>query len=250
METLFYGVYVDVFTVHKSLQYVFTQKELNLLYRRWLEFLKDYEMSVYYHPGKKNVVADAFSRLSMGSVDHVYEKRKDIVKDVHRIACLGVNLMSISDSGRVEVLSQGRDGVLRYQDRLCVPDVGELRQHIPAEAHNSRYSIHPVKITYSADDDAKLYLTEIVRLHGVPLSIISDRGPQFTSHLWKSFQKGLNTQVNLSKTFHTQTDGQEERTIQTLEDMLRACVIDFKGSWDDNLPLIVFFYNNSYHSSI
>ena len=77
-----------------------------------------------------------------------------------------------------------------------------------------------------------------MRLHGVPLFIISDRGPQFTSHFWKSFQKGLDTQVNLSTTFHPQTDGQEEGTIQTLEDMLRACVIDFKGSLDDHFPLI------------
>ena len=65
-----------------------------------------------------------------------------------------------------------------------------------------------------------------------------------------SSQKGLGTQINLSKTFHPQMDGQAERTIQTLEDMLRACVIDFKGSWDDHLPLIEFAYNNSYHSSI
>ncbi len=107
-----------------------------------------------------------------------------------------------------------------------------------------------VKTIDSAEDYAKLYINEIVRLHGVPLSIISDRGPQFTSHFWKSFQKGLGTQVNLSTTFHPQTDGQAERTIQTLEDMLRACVIDFKGSWDDHLPLIEFAYNNSYHSSI
>ena len=94
------------------------------------------------------------------------------------------------------------------------------------------------KTTYSAIDYARLYSIEIVRLHGVPLSIISDRGPQFTSHFWKSFQKGLSTQVNLSTTFHPQTDGQVERTIQTLEDILRACVIDFKGSWDDHLPLL------------
>ena len=86
------------------------------------------------------------------------------------------------------------------------------------------------KTTYSAKDYAKIYLTKIVRLQGVPLSIISDRGPQFTSHFWKSFQKGLGTQVNLSITFYPHTDGQAERTIQTLEDMLRACVIDFKGS--------------------
>ena len=84
-----------------------------------------------------------------------------------------------------------------------------------------------VKTTYSAEDYVKLNLTEIVRLHGVPLSIISDRGPQITSHFWKSFQKGLGTQVNLSTTFRPQMDGQAERIVQTLEDMLRACVIDF-----------------------
>ena len=89
-----------------------------------------------------------------------------------------------------------------------------------------------------------------MRLHGVPLSIISDRGPQFTSHFWKSFQKGLGTQVNLRTIFHPQTDGLEERTIQTLEDMLRACVFDVKGTWDDHLPLIEFAYRNSYHSNI
>ena len=82
------------------------------------------------------------------------------------------------------------------------------------------------------------------------MSIIPDRGPPFTSHFWKSFQKGLGIQVNLSTTFHPQTEGQAERTIQALEDMLRPCVIDFKGSWDDNLPLIEFAYNNSYHSGI
>ena len=107
-----------------------------------------------------------------------------------------------------------------------------------------------VKTTYSVEDYAKLYFTEIVRLHGVPLSIISDKGPKCTSHLWKSFQKGLGTQVNLSTTFHPQMDGKTECTIQTLEDMLRACVIDFKGSWDNHLPLIEFAYNKSYHSSI
>ena len=87
-------------------------------------------------------------------------------------------------------------------------------------------------------------------LHGVPLYIISDRGPQFTSHFWKSFQKGLGTQVNLSTTFHAQKDGQAEHYIQTLEDMLRSFVINFNGSWDDHLPLIEFAYNNNYHSSI
>ncbi|KAF3655040.1 hypothetical protein FXO38_14859 [Capsicum annuum] len=79
------------------------------------------------------------------------------------------------------------------------------------------------------EDYTKLYLRELVKLHGIPLSIISDRGTQFTTHFWKTFQKGLGTQVHLRTTFHPQIDGQAERTIQTLEDMLRACFIDLKG---------------------
>ena len=86
-------------TDHKILQYLFTQKEWNLPQRRWLEFLIDYDMSVHYHPSKANVVADALSRLSLGSVAHVEEENKELVKDVHRLARLGVRLMSISDNG-------------------------------------------------------------------------------------------------------------------------------------------------------
>ena len=128
--------------------------------RRWLEFLKDYDMSVHYHLGKANVVVDALSRLYMGSVAHVEEKRKELVKTFHWLSHFGVCVKSISDSGvivqngaesslvvevtekqesdlillelkgalnnqRVEVFSQGGDGVLRYQGRLCVPHEGE-----------------------------------------------------------------------------------------------------------------------------
>ena len=83
--------------------------------------------------------------------------------------------------------------------------------------------------------------------HCIPLSIILDQGAQFTFRFWKSFQEGLGTKVKLSTTFHPQTDGQADRTIQTLEDMLRACIIDFKGNWDKRLPLVEFAYNNSFH---
>ena len=91
---------------------------------------------------------------------------------------------------------------------------------------------------------------EIVRLHGVPVSIISDRDPRFTAHFWKSFQKAMGTQLTMSTTFHSQIDGQSERTIQVLEDMIRACVLDLKGSWEEHLPLVEFAYNNSYQGSI
>ncbi|KAD4982100.1 hypothetical protein E3N88_18771 [Mikania micrantha] len=107
-----------------------------------------------------------------------------------------------------------------------------------------------MKETYSMDKLAQLYVNEIVSLHGVPLSIVSDRDSRFTSRFWQSFQKAPGTHLNFSTAYHPQTDGQSERTIQTLEDMLRACVIDFGGSWDDHLPLMEFSYNNSYHSSI
>jgi len=108
----------------------------------------------------------------------------------------------------------------------------------------------PVEVSYSSEKLAEIYIWEIVRLHGVPESIISDRGTQFTSHFWRAVQRELGTWVELSITFHPQTDGQSERTIQIWEDMLRACVIDFGGSWDQFLPLAEFAYNNRYQSSI
>ncbi|KAL2226751.1 UNVERIFIED_CONTAM: Transposon Ty3-G Gag-Pol polyprotein [Sesamum indicum] len=108
----------------------------------------------------------------------------------------------------------------------------------------------PVRITDSLDKLAGLYISEIVRLHGVPVSIVSDRDPQFTSRLWESLQMALGTKLYFSTAFHPQTDGQSERMIQTLEDMMRACTMEFKGNWDDHLPLMEFAYNNSFRSSI
>ena len=87
-----------VFTDHKSLQYVFTQKELNLCQRRWLELLKNYDMNFQYHPSKANVVADALSRMSMGSTTHVEDDKKEWVKDIHRLDRVGVQLVD-STSG-------------------------------------------------------------------------------------------------------------------------------------------------------
>ncbi|GKE77773.1 putative reverse transcriptase domain-containing protein, partial [Tanacetum coccineum] len=97
---------------------------------------------------------------------------------------------------------------------------------------------------------ARLYINEIIARHGVPVSIISDRDSYLTSRFWQSLQKALGTRLDLSITYHPETDGQSERTIQTLEDMLRACAIDFGGNWDTYLQLVEFSYNNSYHSSV
>ncbi|KAL0553594.1 hypothetical protein IC582_007494 [Cucumis melo] len=104
--------------------------------------------------------------------------------------------------------------------------------------------------TSTLDQLARLHVDKIVSQYGVPVSIVSDRDPRFTSKFCLSLQKAMGTRLKFSSSFHPQTDGQSERTIQTLEDMLRACVLQLKGSWDTHLPLMEFAYNNSYQSSI
>ena len=95
-----------------------------------------------------------------------------------------------------------------------------------------------VRIDCSMDRLAELYVDEIVRLHGVSLFIVSDIDPRFTSRFWKELQSALGMRLNLSTTFHPQTDGQSERLIQVLKDMLRGCVMEFTRSWDRYIPLI------------
>src|ERR1043166_7364676 len=107
-----------------------------------------------------------------------------------------------------------------------------------------------VREDYSMEQFAQLYIDEVVARHGVPLSIISDRDSRFTSDLWKQLHKALGTQLNLSTAYHPQTDGQSERTIQTLEDMLRAWGLELKASWAVHFPLLEFPNINTYHTSI
>ncbi|GJV69462.1 putative reverse transcriptase domain-containing protein [Tanacetum coccineum] len=102
----------------------------------------------------------------------------------------------------------------------------------------------------SMDKLTRLYLKEVVTRHGIPVLIICDHDGRFTSNFWRAFKKALGTSLDMSTSYHPQTDGQSERTIQTLKDMLRTRVIDFGNGWDRHLPLIEFSYNNSYHTSI
>ncbi|GJR39719.1 putative reverse transcriptase domain-containing protein [Tanacetum coccineum] len=177
-------------------------------------------------------------------------------------------------------LERKEDGGLYLAERILVPVYGNLRTLIMNEAHATMYSIHPgadkiqsrtpetLEITSTSKDSkiemgehhnglhkqterlARLNINEIVARHGVPVSIISDHNSYFTSRFWQSLQKALGTRLDLSTTYYPETDGQSERTIQTLQDMLRACTIDFFGNWDTHLPLVEFSYNNSYHSSV
>ncbi|GJR96502.1 putative reverse transcriptase domain-containing protein [Tanacetum coccineum] len=108
----------------------------------------------------------------------------------------------------------------------------------------------PMREDDSMEKLTRQYLKEVVSRHGVPVSIISDRDGIFASHFWRSLHKALGTRLDMSTAYHPQTDGQSKRTIHTLEDMLRACVLDFGKRWDRHLPLVEFSNKNNYHASI
>nr|GEY35909.1 hypothetical protein [Tanacetum cinerariifolium] len=270
-----YGTKCTVLTDHKSLQHILDQKELNMRQRRWLELLSDYDCEIRYHLGKANVVADALSRkerirplrvralvmIGLNLLKQILEAQTKALKP-ENLTTEYVRGMLRQDLKK-EKLEPHADGTLCLNNRSWLPRYGDLRTLIVHESHKSKYSIHlgsnkmyqDLKQLYwwsnkKADIATYLYMKEVVTRHGVPVSIISDHDSKFTSLFWKALHKALGTRLDMSTAYHPQTDGQSERTIQTLEDMLRACVLDFGKDWDKHLPLVEFSCNNSYHSSI
>jgi transposase InsO family protein len=108
----------------------------------------------------------------------------------------------------------------------------------------------PMRATYGEDKLAKLYIDNILKLHGVPKSIVSDRGAQFVSKFWRSSHQALKTKLDFSLAYHPQTNGQTKRVNQVLEDMLRVCVLTYGKNWEDSLAFVEFSYNNGYHTSL
>nr|GEU89472.1 hypothetical protein [Tanacetum cinerariifolium] len=238
-----YGTKSLIYTDHKSLQHIFSQKELNMRQHRWIELFSEYDCEILYHPSKANVVADALSRK-----ERVNPKRgramnmilQSSIKD--RILAAQKELwMSLQDC-REEGIAM--DFVTKLPRTSSEHDtIWVIVDQLTKSAH-----FLPMREEYKMDRLARLYLNEIVARHGVLISIISDRDSRFTSRFWQSMQEALGTRLDMSTAYHSQTDGQSGRTIQTLEDMLIACILDFGGSWDVHLPLVEFSYNNSYHS--
>jgi hypothetical protein len=370
-----YGSKCEVYTDHKSLKYIFTQKDMNMRQRRWIELIKDYDCCILYHPGKANVVADALSRKSQGEASNSMVSLDQLAKQFGmiqfdtRLTTGGMSLATLTIqpmlTDRIKVAqekdpelkelrekaSQGKahgfnvasNGLLRTNDsRMVLSKDDKLRTEILEKAHKTQYIVHPgstkmyqdlkkiywwsgmkwdiaeyiarcatcqqVKaehqqlagplqplsiskwkwdqiamdfvvglprvpsgqdaiwvivdrltksahfVPYKMNDSmqkmAELYIQEIVRLHGVPVSITSDRDPRFTSKFWRGLQEAMGMKLNFSTAYHSQTNGRSERTIQILEDMLRLCVLDFKGNWIRFLPLVEFTYNNSFQATI
>jgi transposase InsO family protein len=108
----------------------------------------------------------------------------------------------------------------------------------------------PVNTKYRAKKYAEIYIARVLCLHGVSKTILSDRGSQFVARFWEQLHASLGTHLIHSSAYHPQTDGQTERVNQILEDMLRACMMEYPGSWDKNLLWAEFSYNNSYQESL
>ncbi|GJW84265.1 putative reverse transcriptase domain-containing protein [Tanacetum coccineum] len=275
-----YGTRCTVFTDHKSLQHILDQKELNMRQRRWLELLSDYDCDIRYHPGKANVVADALSRKERIEPLRVRALVMTIGLDLpKRILEAQIeaqkpeNLVNEDVGGIIrrdipkERLEPRADGTLCLHGRSWLPCYGDLRSVIMHESYKSKYSIHPGS-EKMYQDMKKLYWWPNMKADIATSSqgfdtiwVIVDRLSKYAyflpirendplDKLARSFQKALGTDISMSTAYHPETDGQSKRTIQTLEDMLRACVIDFGKSWVKHLPLVEFSYNNSYHASI
>ncbi|GKB31437.1 putative reverse transcriptase domain-containing protein [Tanacetum coccineum] len=247
-----------VFTDHKSLQYILNQKELNLRQRRWIELLSDYDCEIRYHPGKSNVVVDALSRKERNKplciqalMMTVHNDLPKQIREAREEAIKGENVKA-ENLGRLikQIVEFRPDGTCCFGNRVWLPFA--LMEHVALETVSGLLQ-QPEILIWKWERITMDFVSGLPRTpirHDVPVLIILDRDSHFTSKFWRSLQEALGMNLDMSIAYHPQTDGQSERTIQTLEDMLRTCVIDFGNSWDRHLPLVEFSYNNSYHASI
>jgi hypothetical protein len=322
------GNICHIYTDHKSLKYIFTQSELNMRQRRWLELIKDYELEIHYHPGKANVVADALSRkaschcltmkisditlcqemekLNLGKIQHGTSNHLKLelvllqrIIDAQRNGEGMKHIHEKIKTGKANYFRKDDQSIVWFNNRIVVPKNDEIRQQILDEAHLSRYSIHPgstkmyydlkqhywwtkmkieiaryvarcdtcrrvkaihmktagplqslpiptwkwedismdfivglprtakgydsiwviidrltkiahflpVKVKYTMARYVELYIACILSLHGVPKTIVSDRGPQFVSKFWEELHKSLGTKLLHSSAYHPQTSG-------------------------------------------
>nr|GEX64143.1 hypothetical protein [Tanacetum cinerariifolium] len=233
-----------VFTDHKSLRHILGQKELNTRQCHWLELLANYDYEIRYHPGKANDIADALSRKERikplkvrALIITLHPKLPSQILKAQTEAIKEENIEDENLRGMdkaFENTDTTRDSYMECE-RITMDSITKLPKTL--NGHDTIWfivdrltkSAHfiPIKATDSMETLTRLYIKEIVSRHGVSISIILDHDSHFISRFWQSMQSALGTQLDMSTTYHPETDGQSERTIQTIKDMLRACVIDF-----------------------
>lgn len=288
------GEKFELFTDHKPLKYLFSQKDLNLRQQRWVEFMASYDLDILYTPGKANVVADALSRTAVLSLLEVVPSLLERISSKQESDLMLKRIIRRVKKGQCPSFEIDGQGTLRINGRICVPYDRDLRQKVLSESHRSRLNIHPgilkmykdmkrvfwwagmkkdvarfvnicaicqqvkgdqqkpagllqplevptwkwemismdfidglprtkkgnegmwvivdrltksahfipVKATRTAASLAEIFLKEIVRLHGVPVGIVSDRDPIFTNKFWEALQSALGTSLRLSTAYH------------------------------------------------
>jgi hypothetical protein len=201
------------------------------------------------HPGSNKMYQDLKSRFW-------WTKMKiEIARYVAKCdVCQRVKVVHLKSAGPLQSLpiSEGKWEDISMDFIVGLPETSKGFDSIWVIVDRFTKVAHflPVKTLYPTKTYAELYIARIMSLHGVPKTIVSDRGPQFVSRFWEDFHKSLDTKLIHSSAYHPQTSGQTERVNQILEDMLRACVLAYSRKWDECLPLAEFSYNNSYQKSI